>query len=103
MKEIHCLDLKDELENEAIKLIDVREDYEVEICQIQGSINIPMNSIPGRIHQLDIEQKYAVICHSGVRSHHVCEYLNSQWFSFKNVVGGIDMWATVCDESMKRY
>ena len=103
MKEIHCLDLKDELENKAIKLIDVREDYEVDICQIQGSINIPMNSIPERIHQLDIEQKYAVICHSGVRSHHVCDYLNRQGFSAKNVVGGIDMWATVCDLSMKRY
>ena len=69
MKEVHCLDLKVQLEKKAIKLIDVREDYEVDICQIQGSINIPMNSIPGRIHQLDIEQKYAVICHSGVRSH----------------------------------
>ena len=103
MKEIHCLDLKVQLEKKAIKLIDVREDYEVDICQIQGSINIPMNSIPGRIHQLDIEQKYAVICHSGVRSRHVCEYLNRQGFSVKNVVGGIDMWATVCDESMKRY
>ena len=103
MKEIHCLDLKVQLEKKAIKLIDVREDYEVDICQIQGSINIPMNSILGRIHQLDIEQKYAVICHSGVRSRHVCEYLNRQGFSVKNVVGGIDMWAMVCDESMKRY
>ena len=103
MKEIHCLDLKVQLEKKAIKLIDVREDYEVDICQIQGSINIPMNSIPERIHQLDIEHKYAVICHSGVRSHHVCDYLNRQGFSAKNVVGGIDMWATVCDESMKRY
>ena len=102
MKEIHCLDLKDELENKAIKLIDVREDYEVDICQIQGSINIPMNSITGRIHQLDIEQKYAVICHSG-RSHHVCEYLNRQGFFCQKCCGGIDMWATVCDESMKRY
>ena len=103
MKEVHCLDLKVQLEKKAIKLIDVREDYEVDICQIQGSINIPMNSIPGRIHQLDIEQKYAVICHSGVRSRHVCEYLNRQGFSVKNVGGGIDMWATVCDESMKQY
>ena len=61
-----------------------------------------MNSIPGRIHQLDIEQRYAVICHSG-GSHHVCEYLNRRGFSVKNVVRGIDMWAMVCDESMKRY
>ena len=57
MKEIHCLDLKDQLENKAIKLIDVREDYEIDICQIQGSINLPMNSIPEHIHQLDIKQK----------------------------------------------
>ena len=103
MKEIHCLDLKDQLENKAIKLIDVREDYEIDICQIQGSINIPMNSISERIHQLNIEQKYAVICHSGVRSYHVCEYLNKQGFLTENVIGGIDMWATVCDDSMKRY
>ncbi len=52
MKQIQCLDLKKELEKKKITLIDVREEYELEICSISGSINLPMNTIVNRVKNI---------------------------------------------------
>ena len=101
--EVEVLELKKMLKNKEVVLVDVREPYEVEICNIKGSLFIPMNEIPQNIEQLDKEIKYAVMCHSGVRSLHVSNYLNSLGYSTLNVTGGIERWATVVDKNMNRY
>ena len=101
--EIEVLELKKMLKNKEVVLVDVREPYEVEICNIKGSLFIPMNEIPQNIDQLDKEKKYAVMCHSGVRSLYVSNYLNSLGYSTLNVTGGIERWATDVDKNMKRY
>ena len=101
--EIEVLELKKMLKNKEVVLVDVREPYEVEICNIKGSLFIPMNEIPQNIEQLDKEKKYAVMCHSGVRSLYVSNYLNSLGYSTLNVTGGIERWATDVDKNMKRH
>ena len=101
--EVEVLELKKMLKNNEVVLVDVREPYEVEICNIKGSLYIPMNEIPQNIDQLDKEKRYAVMCHSGVRSLYVSNYLNSLGYSTLNVVGGIERWATVVDKNMVRY
>ena len=101
--EVEVLELKKMLKNNEVVLVDVREPYEVEICNIKGSLYIPMNEIPQNIDQLDKEKRYAVMCHSGVRSLYVSNYLNSLGYSSLNVVGGIERWATVVDKNMVRY
>ena len=101
--EVEVLELKKMLKNNEVVLMDVREPYEVEICNIKGSLYIPMNEIPQNIDQLDKEKRYAVMCHSGVRSLYVSNYLNSLGYSTLNVIGGIDRWATDVDKNMARY
>ena len=101
--EIEVLELKKMLKNNEVVLLDVREPYEIEICNVKGSLFIPMNEIPQNIEQLDKEKRYAVMCHSGVRSLYVSNYLNSLGYSALNVVGGIERWATVVDKNMIRY
>ena len=101
--EVEVLELKKMLKNKEVVLVDVREPYEVEICNIKGSLFIPMNEIPQNIEQLDKEKRYAVMCHSGVRSLYVSNYLNSLGYSTLNVTGGIERWATAVDKNMKRY
>ena len=101
--EVDVLELKKMLKNKKVVLVDVREPYEVEICNIKGSLFIPMNEIPQNIEQLDKEKRYAVMCHSGVRSLYVSNYLNSLGYITLNDTGGIERWATVVDKSMKRY
>ena len=101
--EVEVFELKKMLKNNEVVLLDVREPYEIEICNVRGSLFIPMNEIPQNIEQLDKEKRYAVICHSGVRSLYVSNYLNSLGYSTLNVIGGIDRWATDVDKNMKRY
>ena len=101
--EVEVLELKKMLKNNEVVLLDVREPYEIEICKVKGSLFIPMNEIPQNIELLDKEKRYAVICHSGVRSLHVSNYLSSLGYSTLNVIGGIERWATVVDKNMKRY
>ena len=101
--EIEVFKLKKMLDNNEVVLLDVREPYEVEICNVKGSLFIPMNEIPQKVEQLDKDKSYAVMCHSGVRSLHVTKFLNSQGVKALNVMGGIDMWAVYVDKSLKRY
>ena len=101
--EVEVLELKKMLKNKEVVLVDVREPYEIEICNVKGSLFIPMNEIPQNIEGLDKEKRYAVMCHSGVRSLYVSNYLNSLGYSTLNVIGGIDRWATDVDKKMKRY
>ncbi|ALP52190.1 hypothetical protein Tel_02965 [Candidatus Tenderia electrophaga] len=85
-------------------LLDVREPFEVEICAIQGSINIPLHQIPEAVDELDAEREYVLICHHGMRSQRAGVILAANGFEHLiNLVGGIDAWACNVDSGMKRY
>ena len=101
--ELNVLELKEKLDSKEITLIDVREDYEVRICHIKNSQHILMNKIPNNLDLLEKKNKYAIICHSGVRSLAVTQYLVSLGYNVKNVIGGIDEWALKVEKTMKRY
>ena len=102
-KQITVQELNTQLENNKLKLLDVREKFELNICSINNSIHIPMQEIGTRINELSDNLEYAVICHSGVRSYHTCEFLYNNGFIVYNVIGGIDEWASSVDYGMKRY
>ncbi|MBM5570002.1 MULTISPECIES: rhodanese-like domain-containing protein [Deefgea] len=85
-------------------LLDVREPWEVALCHIAGSQNIPMNHIPNEQTRLDPDATYVVICHHGVRSYQVAGFLERQGFdNMINLDGGVAAWADVVDPSMARY
>lgn len=85
-------------------LLDVREPWEVALCQIAGSQNIPMNHIPSEQTRLDPDATYVVICHHGVRSYQVAGFLERQGFEkMVNLDGGIAAWADAVEPSMARY
>ena len=103
MKEIDVFDLKNLLEENNVTLIDVREEYETKICSIEGSLFMPMSTISGLLGALDKNKKYAIICHSGIRSLNVTNFLNNNGYMATNVKGGIDEWSVCVDKKMKRY
>lgn len=86
-------------------LLDVREPWEYEAAHIAGSKLMPMGEIPGRAHQeLDEEEPVVVLCHHGVRSLSVANWLQQQGFAqAQSVRGGIDLWSQVIDPSIQRY
>jgi len=97
------LELIKQEENKPV-LLDVREDFENEICAIEGSINIPLRKIPEAAEELDPQQEYVLICHHGMRSQRAGVILSSQGFGkLINLVGGIDAWACNIAPEMKRY
>ena len=103
IKEILVTQLKDSLAKKEIVLIDVREQDEHDICNIESSVHIPMNKIPSHLDKLVKDTEYAIICHSGVRSHNVCFYLQNQGYKVINVSGGIHQWALEIDKTMNIY
>jgi len=85
-------------------LLDVREPWEYEKCNLENSQLIPMRQIPSVINDLDLDQEIIVICHHGVRSRSVSAYLASNAFNnVTNLSGGIDAWAKYVDLSMATY
>ena len=103
IKEILVKELKDSLDKKDLTLLDVREEEEHTICSIEPSVHIPMTKIPSHLDELDKETSYAIMCHSGVRSHNVCFYLQNHGFKVRNVVGGIHQWALEIDDTMRTY
>ncbi|POY35461.1 thiamine biosynthesis protein ThiF [Solitalea longa] len=87
-----------------IQLVDVREEFELEICKIDRAVHIPLREITLRINELNSEQPVVLICHHGIRSRHAAEDLMSKGFSkVYNLTGGIDRWAREVDDSMQLY
>ena len=85
-------------------LLDVREAWELEICRIEGSVAMPMGSVPARFPELDRDRETVVICHHGGRSAQVCMLLERQGFSgVINLAGGVAGWAAQVDPRMAQY
>ena len=107
MRQMSVKELKVYLEQQAQLnplLLDVREPWEYHMCRIENSTLIPMRQIPQAVEELNPEQETIVICHHGVRSRRVGQYLIQS--GFKNVInleGGIDAWARQIDPQMTTY
>jgi len=89
-----------------VLLLDVREPKEYAICQLPGSVLIPLGDLPGRTHELDIPDgaKVVVYCHHGVRSLRGAGYLMQMGFeNVASMTGGIDWWSQLVDASVPRY
>lgn len=85
-------------------VLDVRESFEVAICAIPGTRHIPMRQIPESMPELPRDQPILVLCHRGVRSLHVTQFLRANGFTrVTNIAGGIDAWAAQVDQTLARY
>lgn len=56
------------LVRDGAKIIDVRTPGEYQSGHIPGSINIPLNELPGKLQQLDKSKPVITCCASGMRS-----------------------------------
>ena len=92
------------LQNHTPMLLDVREPWEFELCNLQNSQLIPMGHIPNQLEQLDAKQEIVLICHHGIRSRQVGLFLQSRGFDkLINLSGGLDAWAKEIDNQMALY
>lgn len=93
---------------EKLQLIDVREPQEVAIANLPEFVNLPLSEfaewsdkIYGKFEQ---DQETLVLCHHGIRSAQMCQWLINQGFTnVKNITGGIDAYSMIIDPSVPRY
>lgn len=89
-------------------LLDVREPWEVALGRIElaqaRSLAIPMNEIPRRLGEIDPGNVIVCVCHHGMRSAQVANFLERQGYtSVFNLSGGTDAWSTQVDPQLPRY
>ncbi|HEY6262617.1 MAG TPA: rhodanese-like domain-containing protein [Nitrospiraceae bacterium] len=85
-------------------IVDVREDWEYSLAKLDGSILIPLGTLPQSFTQLNRDSEIIAICHHGMRSADATNFLIQQGFTnVKNLVGGIDAWSTQVDGTVPRY
>jgi rhodanese-related sulfurtransferase len=92
---------------EKVALLDVREPFEHRIASLEGAELIPMNTIPDHLDAIREKAAAApliVICHHGVRSLNVVQWLRRQGVeNCWSLAGGIDLWSLTADPSVPRY
>ena len=93
---------------ETLQLIDVREPHEVEVASVPHFINLPLSQFPawsGTISsQFDPATETIVMCHLGMRSAQMCQWLMGQGFTnVKNLSGGIDAYSRKIDPTVPLY
>lgn len=85
-------------------ILDVRNPEEYAICQIPGSVLLPLPQLGQRFGELDKNREMVVHCKSGMRSARAIAFLRQQGFTkLKNLKGGILAWADKIDRGMPKY
>ncbi len=89
----------------AMTLLDVRENWEVELAPVPADVkHVPMGEIGARLGELDPQQETVVICRSGGRSAEVARFLSGRGFaSVFNLAGGILAWSRDVDPTIPQY
>jgi rhodanese-related sulfurtransferase len=85
-------------------LLDVREPWETALCLIDGSLTVPLSTVPGAVDRLPVDRPVVVTCHHGMRSLQAVNWLRRNGRpQAVNLAGGIDAWARLIDPAMSRY
>jgi len=106
MRQITPVELSQRLQRGDSKplLLDVRERHEFKYCHIEGSVHMPMDQVFAGVNELDPERETVVICHHGLRSAQVANFLIGQGFrKVLNLQGGVAAWANDVDRQMPTY
>ncbi len=94
--------------DDQLQLIDVREPHEVAIAHIEGFTVLSLSEFEqwsGKIStDFDPHAETLVICHHGMRSAQMCQWLlNNGFTNVKNIIGGIDAYALHVDPTIPHY
>jgi len=105
MDDITPQELKELLEKDLPpRMIDVRQDWEHDKCHIEGSVLVPMDQIADNLDSFDSDEGLVIVCHHGMRSAQVAQFLISSGFTnIMNLAGGLDAWAKEIDPEMEQY
>ncbi len=103
VNQLSVSDLKQQLDDNSVILIDVRSGEERARASIEAARAMDSGTMQ-EIEAMEKDTALAFICHLGNRSQVAAEHLRKQGFSnVSNVVGGIDAWSKEVDSSVPQY
>ena len=103
VKQMSVIELKENLENNSVILIDVRGSEERALASLDAAKGMD-GEIMKELETMPKETALAFICHIGNRSQVAGEYFRKQGFTnVSNVAGGIDAWSKEIDPSVPEY
>jgi rhodanese-related sulfurtransferase len=90
------------------QFVDVREPQELALVALPKFINLPLSEhaqwSPNIYTILDRDIETFVLCHHGMRSAQMCQWLIAQGFTqVSNIIGGIDAYSYHVDPSLPKY
>lgn len=91
-------------EKSDFQLVDVREQYEYNICKL-NSVHIPMAEIVSRMNEIDTDKQICILCKTGKRAEAVANLLETD-YDFKGILvvdGGIMAYAEQIDNNLEIY
>ncbi|MGN6476767.1 MAG: rhodanese-like domain-containing protein [Flavipsychrobacter sp.] len=93
VRNITALELKEWMSVErSFVLIDVREGWEREVCNIGGA-HIPLSEVLERLHEIPVDIATVIYCEKGMRSSIIIQRLQALGFhNLYNLSGGIAAW-----------
>jgi rhodanese-related sulfurtransferase len=92
-------------------VLDVREPWELQTASVRANgfslVAIPMREVPARLAELQQygnDHPIACLCHHGMRSLQVANFLAQSGFTnVVNLQGGIDAWSKQVDNEVPTY
>lgn len=105
--EITATELKERLDKgEDIILLDIRQEFELQIACLDNTLHIPGEEVPARLAELETfrEKDIVVYCRTGMRSQGTTAFLLSRGFQrVFNLTGGIYAWSDDVDPTVMKY
>ena len=92
--------------DDAVRLIDCREQDEWDICHIDGAELMPLTRFgeEAEAKLQDATQRLIIYCHHGMRSLRAASWLRQKGFDkVQSMAGGIAAWSDYVDPEMPRY
>lgn len=82
-------------ENNAVRVIDIRQPSELDTGIIPGAETVPMHMIPLSLSEFKREETLVMVCRSGARSAQACMFLQQQGYeNVLNLRGGMMAWVS---------
>jgi adenylyltransferase/sulfurtransferase len=103
--DISPIDVKARLDRgDDFQLIDVREVFEHQICNIPQAKLIPLGELPKRLNEIDPSRDVVVHCKMGGRSAKAADLLRANGYTkVLNMTGGILAWSDKVDPKVPKY
>lgn len=102
--EISPEDVRQALDSNTIRLIDVRGEDEWNTARIEGATLASKTLMDEMMASWKKDTPLVFYCHSGVRSLNAVHFFAQKGFTnVKSMAGGIDAWSLTIDSNVPRY